>query len=186
MKRLNSLKTKVDRNIGAGGYKTNKNGLIYEELTELNSEYKILSSDKHSKNICFSSSNKILKTTKQSNLFKCMIDNMDKKINKAHGCKNPDECFIDERNKRIFILEKKFQQVSGSVCEKIQTPDFKVWQYTRTFPKYKIVYMYCLSKWFKIHCKAELEYLKFKKIPVFWGCSKNYKKEISNFILNYK
>ena len=28
--------------------------------------------------------------------------------------------------KIIFILEKKFQQVGGSVCEKIQTPDFKL------------------------------------------------------------
>ena len=39
------------------------------------------------------------------------------------------------------IIEKKFQQCSGSVCEKIQTPDFKLWQYQRIFPNYKIHYV---------------------------------------------
>jgi len=77
--------------------------------------------------------------TKQSNLFKCMEKHIDKNIEKAHGCKNPDECYIDEENKNIFIIEKKFQQCNGSVCEKIQTPDFKIWQYKRTFPEFNIV-----------------------------------------------
>ena len=100
-----------------------------------------------------------------------MDNHVDKKINKAHGCKNPDECYIDEENKTIFIVEKKFQQVGGSVCEKIQTSDFKIWQYRRTFPEFEIIYIYCLSDWFKYNCKAEIEYLEFKgnEIYVEWG-----------------
>mgnify|MGYP000282734502 CR=1 FL=1 len=47
-------------------------------------------------------SDKDLKATKQSGLFRCMEDKINSKIEKAHGCKNPDECFIDENNKRIF------------------------------------------------------------------------------------
>ena len=39
-------------------------------------------------------------------------------ILKKLGCKEPDECYIDNANKTMFIIEKKFQQVSGSVCEK--------------------------------------------------------------------
>ena len=50
---------------------------------------------------------------------------MDTTINPAHGCKRPDECFINSETKIVFIIEKKFQKVGGSVCEKIQTPDFK-------------------------------------------------------------
>ena len=111
---------------------------------------------------------------------------MDETIEKAHGCKHPDECYIDENTKTIFIIEKKFQQCGGSVCEKIQTPDFKLWQYDRTFPKFKIVYIYCLSEWFKNNCKAELEYLKEKQFPFFWGSSPTYKDDIINFIVNYK
>ena len=43
-----------------------------------------------------------------------MHSHIDANITKAHGCKNPDECYIDLENKVIFIIEKKFQQVPGS------------------------------------------------------------------------
>ena len=36
---------------------------------------------------------------------------MNKDIAKAHGCKNPDECYIDEEFKNIFIIEKNFSNV---------------------------------------------------------------------------
>ena len=84
------------------------------------------------------------------------------------------------------IIEKKFQQVSGSVCEKIQTYDFKMWQYQRTFPSYNIVYIYCLSEWFKTNCKAELEYFEYRNVPLFWGNSPSYKNDIIHFMNNYK
>jgi hypothetical protein len=113
-----------------------------------------------------------------------MKDEIDTSVNKAHGCKNPDECYIDKTGKKIIIIEKKFQQVGGSVCEKIQTPDFKLWQYQRTFPNYKIIYIYCLSSWFKTNCEAELEYLNYKNIPVFWGNSETYKKDIIEYIIS--
>ena len=171
---------------GAGGANTNKNGLSYEELTDLVSEYTIHNSNLYSSTISFKSYPDIeLVSTNQSNMFKCMNEHIDHTIEKAHGCKKPDECYIDMKNRIIFIIEKKFQQVGGSVCEKIQTPDFKLWQYNRTFPDYKIVYIYCLSSWFKSNCKAEIKYLNFKNIPVFWGNSPTYKTDIIQFIINY-
>ena len=85
-----------------------------------------------------------------------------------------------------FNLGFKFQQVGGSVCEKIQTSEFKIWQYNRTFPQYKIVYIYCLSDWFKDNCQAEIEYLNYRNVPVFWGNNPEYKKNIIEFIVNYK
>lgn len=178
---------KKNKGTGAGGSNTNKNGLPYEELTDLHTEFDVIETHKYSKKIVFHIKKEVnLIYTKQSSLFKCMDSKIDKAIPKAHGCKNPDECYINEDKKIVFIIEKKFQQVSGSVCEKIQTPDFKMWQYNRTFPGYEIVYIYCLSEWFKHHCKAELEYLEFKKIPVFWGNSETYKKDIVNFILEIR
>ena len=175
-----------NRGTGAGGAQTNRNGLTYEEMTDLQTEYNIIEENEHSKRIRFINSEKIFITTKQSHLFKCMNEHVNKDIKKAHGCKNPDECFIDAENKRIFIIEKKFQQRPGSVCEKIQTSEFKIWQYSRTFPTYEIVYMYCLSDWFKKNCKAELEYLEYKNVPVFWGNNEDYKQNLIKFILNYK
>ena len=173
-----------NKGTGAGGANTNANGLPYEEMTDLSNCYNKTETKKHSSKIKFPNCDNEFITTKQSHLFKYMDTKMNKKIKKAHGCKNPDECFINEKNKCIYIIEKKFQQTSGSVCEKIQTPDFKIWQYKRTFPEYNIVYIYCLSEWFKNNCKAELEYLSEKKIPVFFGNSECYKEDIINFIIN--
>lgn len=175
-----------NKGTGAGGNKTNETGLPYETLTEL--EDYIITQEvlKHACKIKFKCSDKEFIKTKQSNLFKHMNNHMDEKVNKGHGCKNPDECYIDFNQKIIFIIEKKFQQVPGSVCEKIQTVEFKIWQYNRTFPQFNIVYIYCLSDWFKYNCKAEIEYLEYKKIPVYWGNSKSYKEDIVNFIVNYK
>lgn len=109
---------------------------------------------------------------------------LDTSVKHAHGCKHPDECFIDTENKILFIIEKKFQQCSGSVCEKIQTAPFKVWQYKRLYPKYDIKYIYCLSSWFKDNCKSELEYLHLHNIKIFCGNDINYKQEIIKYILN--
>ena len=189
---LSELSTTSFENIknkgtGAGGANTNLNGLPYEKLTELNTEYNILHSDKYYNLIQFKNNEHVqLKCTKQNNLFKTMKEEVNLEVEKAHGCKNPDESFINEEKKIIFIIEKKFQQVTGSVCEKIQTPDFKLWQYRRTFPNYQIVYIYCLSDWFRKHCKAELEYLSYKNIPVFWGSEETYKNKIIDFLVNYK
>lgn len=175
-----------NKGTGAGGSNTNKNGLPYEKLTDLDDRTTILEKNKFSNKIIFNDSKKTFIKTKQSNLFKCMKNEMDINIKKGHGCKNPDECYIDKEFKNIFIIEKKFQQCSGSVCEKIQTPDFKLWQYSRTFPDYNIIYIYCLSDWFKKNCIAELEYLDFKNICYFWGSSETYKDDIINLIINYK
>ncbi len=187
-KNTDESKNIVNKGTGAGGAKTNANGLQYEELTDLSSEFDSEKTVKHKlfNEIFFKNIDKKYISTKQSNVFKYMNNKIDKSVNRGHGCKNPDECFIYEDTNTIFIIEKKFQQVGGSVCEKIQTAPFKIWAYKRTFPNYKIVYIYCLSDWFKINCKAELEYLKENNINVFWGSSSTYKQDIISFIVNYK
>lgn len=177
-----------NRGTGAGGANTNKNGLSYETLTDLSDRFTVIKHDTNHKKIIFNNSNIEFISTSQFKMFKYMDEGnkRDKSIMKAHGCKNPDECYINEETKTMFIIEKKFQQTAGSVCEKIQTPDFKIWQYQRTFPEYKIVYIYCLSIWFKTNCIAEIEYLKHKKIQMYWGNSETYKEDIINYMINYK
>ena len=183
---LNKNTNIKNKGTGAGGSNTNKNGIPYEVMTDLDDRITIIEVKKFSSTIKFNGNEKIFTKTKQANLFKCMINEISEDIEKAHGCKNPDECYIDKESKNMFIIEKKFQQCSGSVCEKIQTPDFKIWQYSRMFPDYNIVYIYCLSEWFKKNCVAELEYLDFKNISYFWGNSETFKDDIISFIINYK
>ena len=84
----------------------------------------------------------------------------------------PDECFLDEENKRLFVLEKKAQSQNGSVDEQLQTGPFKFFKYKKLYPGYEVRYALVLNKWFyENRSKYEhlLEYLKSKNIPVFWG-----------------
>jgi hypothetical protein len=155
------------KNSKSGGAQTNINGLSFEVKTELQPVNNI-------------------SHVKKGQLFKYLDKYLNKTISMGHGCRKPDECFVDIERKIIFIIEKKFQKVSGSVCEKIQTVDFKLWQYRRCFLKFSIIYIYCLSSWFKENCVAELEYLKLKNIPIFWGDDASYKKDILDFIGNYE
>ena len=54
-------------------------------------------------------------------------------------------------NNTLYILELKFQEVAGSVDEKLQTCDFKNKQYCKLLAPLKIdvKYVYVLNDWFK-------------------------------------
>lgn len=179
-----------NKGTGAGGANTNKNGLSFEERTDLKQHYKIIETHENHETIKFPGCDTEYSHTTKTSFLKYMkpkttVD-LSKDVSKAHGCKQPDECFIDEKEKIIFIIEKKFQQVNGSVCEKIQTSGFKRWHFKKIFPGYTIIYSYCLSDWFKDNCKSEIEYLNLIKTPVFWGDSETYKKNIIIFITDMK
>ena len=176
----------ANRGTGAGGAGTNATGLAYESSTDLMSVCDIARPVPNGHAVMFHGDDtyRTYILTSQSKVFKYLAPHKREDIKPAHGCKKPDECVIDETAKRIFIIEKKFQHCSGSVCEKIQSSDFKLWQYRRLFPSHDIHYIYCLSDWFKTNCPAELEYLSEKNVPVFWGESPTYRQDIVSYILN--
>ena len=62
----------------------------------------------------------------------------------------PDEALFVPSQKKIYIIEKKFQVTPGSVDEKLQTCVFKKQQYTRLFAPLgaDVEYIYILSDWF--------------------------------------
>lgn len=78
----------------------------------------------------------------------------------------------------LFIIEIKFQQVAGSVDEKLQTCDFKRKQYSKLVRNlgWRVEYVYVLNDWFRdpayqdtldyIHC-MNCHYL-FNEIPLAW------------------
>lgn len=170
----------------SGGSNTNKNGLKFEDDTNLDDKFQIYKDHSDKLEGTFYNSNTHLFQIKK-NMFQIATKSYrDDSVNNAHGCKQPDESYMNISEKILILIEKKYQKCSGSVCEKIQTPDFKLWQYKRLYPDFDVVYVYCLSDWFKENCKAEIEYLQHKKIPYFWGNSVTYKEDIINFIINYK
>lgn len=61
-----------------------------------------------------------------------------------------DEAFFNLSNRNIYIIEKKWQQVAGSVDEKLQTCDFKKKEYEALFSDtyFNIEYYYVLNDFF--------------------------------------
>jgi hypothetical protein len=179
----------TNKGTGAGGANTNKNGLAYEELTDLTEKLKKnIPIKKGINEVEFEGYERKWIQASKDNLKKYMkeIGELNENTTSAPGCKEPDEAYVDPEQKIIFIIEKKFQQGPGSVDEKIQTSHFKLKHYKKLFPNYnKIYYMYCLSDWFKRdEYKSSLEYLEDEKIPVFWGSSETYKQDMIEFIHN--
>lgn len=184
---INKSQNIKNKGTGAGGANTNLYGLSYEDKTNLEELFSELKCDKKSKirNIKFNNYQNELVNVNKSNLYKFMekIGEKNDKLQPAAGCKEPDEAYIDINKKMVFIIEKKFQQTSGSVDEKIQTGPFKKIHYSKQFPNYKVNYIYCLSDWFKRdEYTSVLDYLKENNIPVFWGNDLNYKEDIIKFI----
>ena len=91
----------------------------------------------------------------------------------------PDDSIYVIINNTLFIIECKFQQVAGSVDEKLQTCDFKKKQYQKLMAPANIdvEYVYLLSDWFKdpkykdvldyiisVHCHYYFEYIPLAKL----------------------
>jgi hypothetical protein len=90
----------------------------------------------------------------------------------------PDDALLVIVRETLFIIEVKYQQVAGSVDEKLQTCDFKRKQYLKLVTPLglKVEYVYVLNDWFKNPAyKDVLEYIqsvnchyKFGELPLAW------------------
>ncbi len=91
----------------------------------------------------------------------------------------PDDSIFVVIANTLFIIECKFQQVEGSVDEKLQTCDFKRKQYQKLLAtaNIEVEYIYLLSNWFKkskyqdvlnyiqsVHCHYFFEYIPLVKL----------------------
>ncbi|HOL49573.1 MAG TPA: hypothetical protein PLW07_03255 [bacterium] len=90
----------------------------------------------------------------------------------------PDDALFVIVRETLFIIEVKYQQVPGSVDEKLQTCDFKRKQYLKLVNPLglKVEYVYVLNDWFKKpQYKDVLDYItsvnchyKFHQLPLAW------------------
>ncbi len=90
----------------------------------------------------------------------------------------PDDALLVIVRETLFIIEVKYQQVSGSVDEKLQTCDFKRKFYLKLVSPLglKVEYVYVLSDWFKNPgYKDVLDYIhtvnchyRFNELPMAW------------------
>ena len=90
----------------------------------------------------------------------------------------PDDALLVIVRETLFIIEVKYQQVHGSVDEKLQTCDFKRKQYLKLVQPLglKVEYVYVLNDWFNDPSyKDVLDYInsvnchyKFGELPLAW------------------
>lgn len=90
----------------------------------------------------------------------------------------PDDALLVIVRDTLFVIEVKYQNVTGSVDEKLQTCDFKRKQYLKLVTPLglRVEYVYVLSDWFKKkEYKDVLDYIqsvnchyKFNEIPLSW------------------
>jgi len=63
----------------------------------------------------------------------------------------PDECFFNVATDSLHVVEKKYQSISGSTDEKLQTVPFKLRQYNRLVEGtgIEVKFIYILNDWFR-------------------------------------
>ena len=148
---------------GKGGSKT-LTGLRFESRVTLEKVINSLPNYNISGDDVYCNSQKVAELYRKNKLYKKLLEpnNIDYKAIISKKLL-PDEAILIFNNKTLYIVEIKFQEVAGSVDEKLQTCDFKNKQYNKLFAPLEIPvkYVYILNDWFKKpEYKNVLEYVK--------------------------
>ncbi|MBI4050010.1 MAG: hypothetical protein HY398_01015 [Candidatus Doudnabacteria bacterium] len=163
---------------GKGGGNT-RTGLVFEKRTDLMTAISQLPGYTVKSNVIFYKGEEVARSYKKNNLYLYLSSqgvNYKKILSKRLI---PDEAMYVIVNNTMYIVEMKFQQVAGSVDEKLQTCDFKKKQYKRLMAplNVEVEYIYILSNWFKkaqykdtldyvisMGCQYYFEYLPLQKL----------------------
>lgn len=135
---------------GIGGANT-KTGLYYEGKVDFLTFIKNQKNYSVKGNTIFYNGEKVALSFKKYGLYKYLKENgidYKKFISKRLL---PDDAIFVVVNNTMFILEIKFQEVTGSTDEKLQTCDFKIKQYRKLLSQLnvEVQYIYILNDWFK-------------------------------------
>ena len=139
----------IKNGIGGGNTTT---GLVFECKTDLKTLLNgIKNYSVNDKNIVFYKKRKVGMIFVKNDLYKFLKEN---NVNwKDYLSKKllSDNSIYVILNNTFYVIECKYQQVAGSVDEKLQTCDFKKKQYKRLMAasNFEVEYIYILSDWFK-------------------------------------
>lgn len=163
-------------NTFGGGARTNVNGLYFEQTTSLdnaltNAGYRV---EKHE---VYDKGNKVGLSVSQNKFYKKFLEENGIDYSTYNSKKwRPDECFVNFKNKTVYIIEKKFQNCSGSVDEKLPSCDFKKKEYVKLCVpiNFKVEYLYIFNDWFtRPEYRDTLQYIKdvgchyfYNKVPL--------------------
>lgn len=140
-------------NTHGGGALTNAHGLYFEQTTSLNEAlvthgYRVTSEGK----VC-NLKGVVMGYSKSKRDFIKFLAYNKIDLNVNSDTLLPDDAFINTHNKVVYIIEKKFQSVSGSVDEKLQTCLYKKQQYYKLVSqiRFEVAYTYVFNNWFHQH-----------------------------------
>jgi hypothetical protein len=136
---------------GKGGDKT-KTGLTFEKRSNLRELFSIHKGYTSEKGNLFFNGQLVAQMYKKNDLYKHFLEIKGIKYEERISKKLlPDETIFVIGRKTLFIIEIKFQEVEGSVDEKLQTCDFKKKQYIKLLKGtgIEVEYVYILNDWFR-------------------------------------
>ena len=173
---------------GKGGNKTNKVGLKFEKESSIIDKFKemdgydvqiIKSTNTSYKIASIFYKNKLIANCYKAHGFYDFLN--ENEINWENIISKkilPDDTLYIIMRETFFIIECKYQEVSGSIDEKLQTCDFKKKQYQKLLKPLdlKVEYVYILSNFYKDEKYRDvLDYIesvnchyKFNNIPLTW------------------
>lgn len=168
---------------GTGGGNT-KTGLIFEERVDLIAlfeqidGYSIKETDNKSGVHIYYNQDEVARCFKKHEFYRFLTEYKIDWKNELSKQLLPDNGLFVIVRDTLFIIEIKFQQVAGSVDEKLQTCDYKRKQYSKLVKplNWKVEYVYILNDWFKHPSyKDTLAYIDsmnchylFNEIPLKW------------------
>jgi len=162
---------------GLGGSNT-KTGLIFEGKTDLKTFFEKQKGYSVDKSSVIYNGETVAYIYKKYEFYKFLSSNGINWEDIISKRVLPDNSIYVIINNTLFIIECKFQQVEGSVDEKLQTCDFKKKQYKKLVSRLNIdvEYIYLLSNWFKnpkykdvldyiisVNCHYYFEYIPLSK-----------------------
>ena len=183
-----------NKGTGAGGANTNVNGKGFEKKTD--NEARLLAQgfvkkqlDGKGKYDYYLEKGNVIYLT-QGGLKKYM-----KQVHKLEMIRCPDEAYLvkDGDNYVLKILEKKNQNVEGSVADKLQIGDYMQYEYEyclgEAFASIKVDYAFCISEFLKkiytsdtTKYKILREYNKKNKVSVLFGDDEDYFAQLDKWI----
>lgn len=146
---------------GTGGANTNKTGLAFEKRTSL--EDALIAANFTVENFkVYDGADLVGELAGKFQLYRFLEAREVYWKERLSGKLLPDDAIYSVANHKLTVVEKKWQEVSGSVDEKLQTVGFKIRQYNRlldgTGIEFKFIYL--LNDWFTQPQYADvLEYI---------------------------
>lgn len=146
-----------------GGSQTNANGLLFEQTTSLDEALKEAGFVIDDFRV-YKEGLQLGYSVSKSKLYSVFLkpNGIDYRDYNSKQWQ-PDECFINEQNRVAYIIEKKFQNTSGSVDEKLPGCHFKMLEYRKLFLPlgFDVEYFYVFNDWFQQEQYADTkEYIK--------------------------